>query len=158
MLVQGHRLAFVLVAAEESGTGRPIVIEQDDIRAVQMAKGAIHAAGRLLMEAAGVKTVDKILLCGAFGSVIDPVAATVIGLVPDIAPERIVAMGNAAGDGARLALLDRAQRLEADRLALRLEYLELTLHPRFQREFAMAMFFPHREAVGEKPPSFKEPS
>ncbi|MBW1647936.1 MAG: DUF4445 domain-containing protein [Deltaproteobacteria bacterium] len=147
MLAQGNRLAFVLVPAEESATDSPIVIDQEDIRAVQMAKGAIHAAGRLLMEAAGVKTVDKVLLCGAFGSVIDPVAATIIGLVPDIAPERIVAMGNAAGDGARLALLDRARRIEADRLARRMEYLELTLHPRFQREFAMAMFFPHKKAI-----------
>jgi uncharacterized 2Fe-2S/4Fe-4S cluster protein (DUF4445 family) len=152
MLAQGNRLAFVLVPAEESATGRPIVIDQEDIRAVQMAKGAIHAAGRLLMDAAGVKSVDRILLCGAFGSVIDPVAATTIGLVPDIAPERILAMGNAAGDGARLALLDRSRRVAAARLALRLKYLELTLHPRFQREFAMAMFFPHRE----KMPSDKE--
>ncbi|MDD3993021.1 MAG: ASKHA domain-containing protein [Desulfobacteraceae bacterium] len=152
MLVSGNHLAFVLVPAEESATGRPIVIDQEDIRAVQMAKGAIHAAGRLLMEAADVKTVDKVLLCGAFGSVIDPVAATLIGLVPETAPERIVATGNAAGDGARLALLDRTRRVEAARLALRLEYLELTLHPRFQREFAMAMFFPHKETM----PSEKE--
>jgi uncharacterized 2Fe-2S/4Fe-4S cluster protein (DUF4445 family) len=88
-----------------------------------------------------------VLLCGAFGSVIDPASALAIGLIPELPLERIRAAGNAAGDGARQALLNRTERDRADRLARSMEYIELTLHPRFQREFAMAMYFPHLRAV-----------
>jgi uncharacterized 2Fe-2S/4Fe-4S cluster protein (DUF4445 family) len=147
LLVDGNRLAFVLVPGEQSATGRPIMVDQEDIRAVQMAKGAIHAAVRLLMETLSVETIDKVLLCGAFGSVIDPASALAIGLIPELPLERIRAAGNAAGDGARQALLNRTERDRADRLARSMEYIELTLHPRFQREFAMAMYFPHLRAV-----------
>lgn len=147
----GKERAFVLVPADASATGRAIVVDQQDIRAMQMAKGAIHAAVRLLMDAVGVETVDRVLLCGAFGSVIDPVSALTIGLIPDFGPGCITAVGNAAGDGARLALLNRDRRREARRLARRLEYIELTVHPKFQREFAMAMYFPHMKAGGKAP-------
>ena len=145
LLVDGNRLSFVLVPAEQSATGKPILIDQEDIRAVQMAKGAIHAAVRLLMEALEVERVERVLLCGAFGSVIDPISAVAIGLIPDFPSARIQAVGNAAGDGARLALVNREKRRQAARLARRMAYIELTVHPRFQREFAMAMYFPHMQ-------------
>ena len=134
--------AFVLVPASESATGRDIVINQEDIRAIQMAKGAVQAAVTLLMTETGVKTVDRVLLAGAFGSVIDPVSAVTIGLFPDLGGTTISAVGNAAGDGARLALVSRAKRREADRQARQMAFLELTTHPRFQRTFAMSMHFP----------------
>jgi uncharacterized 2Fe-2S/4Fe-4S cluster protein (DUF4445 family) len=142
--------AFVLVPAEASATGRDIVIGQGDIRAIQMAKGAIQAAVTLLMAEIGVDTVDRVLLAGAFGSVIDPVSATTIGLFPDLGDAKISAVGNAAGDGARLALLNRGKRGDAARLARQMDFLELTTHPRFQRTFAMSMHFPRMASWGRR--------
>ena len=138
----GGETAFVLVPARQTATGRDIVISQEDIRAIQMAKGAIQAAVTLLMAETGVQTVDRVLLAGAFGSVIDPVSAVIIGLFPDLGEATISAVGNAAGDGARLALLNRSKRRDASRLAQQMTFLELTTHPRFQRTFAMSMHFP----------------
>ena len=143
LITEGRQRAFVLVPAEKSATGKPILIDQEDIRAVQMAKGAIHAAVRLLMESLGVERLDRILLGGAFGSLIDPASALTIGLIPPVASTCIQAVGNVAGDGARLALLSREKRRQAVLLAQRMEYLELTVHPRFSREFAMAMYLPY---------------
>lgn len=140
---QGNDTAFVLVSARESAGGRDIEISQDDIRAVQMAKGAIQAATRLLMAETGVVAVDRVVLAGAFGSVIDPVSAMVIGLIPEIPHEKVTSVGNAAGDGARMALISEKERLRAAYLARKLKNIELTTHPDFQREFAMAMHFPH---------------
>lgn len=138
----GSDIAFVIAPAAESAGGRDIVIGQDDIRAVQMAKGAIHAAARLLMAETGIASVDRVLLAGAFGSLIDPVSALTIGLLPQIPQEKVSAVGNAAGDGARLALLSETIRRRAAVLAGRMETVELATHPNFQREFAMAMHFP----------------
>ncbi len=135
-------IAFVIAPAAESAGGRNVEISQDDIRAVQMAKGAIQAAARLLMAESGIERVDRVLLAGAFGSVIDPVSALAIGLLPEISPQDVHAVGNAAGDGARLALLNEGMRRKAAALAEALETVELTTHPGFQREFAMAMHFP----------------
>jgi uncharacterized 2Fe-2S/4Fe-4S cluster protein (DUF4445 family) len=139
----GNDVVFVVVPAEETAGGRDIVIDQDDIRAVQMAKGAIHAGVRLLMAETGARSVDRVVLAGAFGSVIDPVSALSIGLFPEVPPEKVSTAGNAAGDGARLALLSLTMRRRAAVLADKMETLELTAHPNFQREFAMAMHFPH---------------
>ena len=143
LIEEDGRRAYVLVPAEKSATGKPIVVDQEDIRAVQMAKGAIHAAVRLLMECLGVERLDRILLGGAFGSLIDAVSAVTIGLVPPLPSGCIQPVGNVAGDGARLALINRQKRRQAVRLAQRMAYIELTVHPRFSREFAMAMYFPH---------------
>ena len=139
----GNDASFVIVPARESAGERDIVIGQDDIRAVQMAKGAIHAGVRLLMAEVGVRSVDRVVLAGAFGSVIDPLSALTIGLFPNVAPDKIFAVGNAAGDGARMALLNRSMRQRAAVLAEKIETVELTTRPDFQREFAMAMHLPH---------------
>ena len=139
----GNDASFVIAPARESAGERDIVIGQDDIRAVQMAKGAIHAGVRLLMAEVGVRSVDRVVLAGAFGSVIDPLSALTIGLFPDVAPDKIVAAGNAAGDGARMALCNRSMRQRATALAEKMETVELTTRPNFQREFAMAMHLPH---------------
>jgi uncharacterized 2Fe-2S/4Fe-4S cluster protein (DUF4445 family) len=143
--------AFVIVPAAESATGDDIVIAQRDIEAVQMAKGAIHAGIRILMAETGTQSVARIYLAGAFGSVIDPVSALAIGIFPDFPPPKVQAVGNAAGDGARLALLSRQKRREAAELARRLEYVELTVHPQFRREFALAMYFPHMKGSTLEP-------
>jgi uncharacterized 2Fe-2S/4Fe-4S cluster protein (DUF4445 family) len=124
--------------------GRPrIVITQHDIRAIQLAKAALHAGCKLLMQRMGVSEVAKIKLAGAFGNHIDPHHALVLGMVPDCDLNRIVAVGNAAGHGARIALVNAAARLEIAALARRIEKIETALDPAFQAEFIAAMAIPH---------------
>ncbi len=120
-----------------------IAITQHDIRAIQLAKAALHAGCKLLMQRMGVSEVATIKLAGAFGSHIDPHHAQVLGLVPDCDLERIMAIGNAAGHGARIALVNAASRLEIAALARRIEKIETALDPAFQAEFIGAMAFPH---------------
>jgi len=136
--------AFVIAAPEDTSFGRPIFISQKDIRAVQLAKGAIHAAARILMKKMGVERLDRVVLAGAFGSVINPESAAAIGLFPELGFEKICSVGNAAGEGARIALLNRGKRNEADEINRRVEFVELANFPGFEREFADAMYLPHR--------------
>jgi uncharacterized 2Fe-2S/4Fe-4S cluster protein (DUF4445 family) len=134
---------FVIAWPHETTTGQEIVICLDDVRAVQMAKGAIYAAAKLMMDELGVKHLDRVILAGAFGSFINRKSATAIGLFPDCKLENVRAVGNAAGDGARMALLNVKKRQEADHEAAKVEYVELTTRPGFQKEYARAMYFPH---------------
>jgi uncharacterized 2Fe-2S/4Fe-4S cluster protein (DUF4445 family) len=97
------------------------------------------------MKKLGLRKVDRVILAGAFGSYIDKMSAAVIGLFPDCDPERVSAVGNAAGDGARMALLNTDKRKEADRRARQVEYIELTVEPDFNKEFTRALIFPHQE-------------
>ncbi|MCX7671601.1 MAG: ATP-binding protein, partial [Anaerolineae bacterium] len=92
----------------------------------------------------GVDHVDKVLLAGAFGSYIDPKHAMVIGMIPDADLTKVHTVGNSAGDGARIALLNRAQRAEARRLARWVEYMAVALEPRFQDAFVEALPLPHK--------------
>jgi uncharacterized 2Fe-2S/4Fe-4S cluster protein (DUF4445 family) len=132
-------------------TGTPeITITQNDVRQVQLAKAALHAGCRLLMDRYGIERVDRIRLAGAFGSHIDPVHALVLGLVPDCAPERVTAAGNAAGTGARIALLDRTARTEIEELVRRVEKVETAVEPRFQEHFVQAMALPHESDPYER--------
>ena len=85
------------------------------------------------------------ILAGAFGSYIDPQKAMIIGMFPDCDPKHVYAVGNAAGDGARIALLNREKRREADDIAGKVEYVELTVEKDFQKEFLDAITFPHRK-------------
>ena len=119
-----------------------IVITQQDIRAVQLAKAAIHAGSEVLLRRFGVASPDRVVLAGSFGTVIDRESALAIGMFPTCPPERIVAVGNAAGEGARLALLSRAKRREAEDIARRVEYVELTADPGFEEAFVRATQFP----------------
>jgi len=124
--------------------GQPgVVITQQDVRAIQLAKGALFAGCRLLMDHLGVETVDRIRLAGAFGTHISPTHALVLGLVPDCAPEQVTSAGNAAGTGARIALLNRAARGEIERVVRRVEKVETAVEPRFQEHFVGAMGIPH---------------
>ncbi len=134
---------YVLARAEETAIGRDITVTQSDVRAVQLAKGALYTGCKILMKRYGVSEVDKVVLAGAFGSYIDKEASMVIGMFPDCDLSRVVAVGNAAGDGARIALLNRRKREEANRVARRIRYIELTVDPDFQTEFMQAMYFPH---------------
>jgi uncharacterized 2Fe-2S/4Fe-4S cluster protein (DUF4445 family) len=136
---------FVIAWSKETAIGQDIVITQKDIRAIQLAKGAMYSGARIMMNRLGIDKVDKVILAGAFGSYIDKASAAVIGLFPDCDPKNVYAVGNAAGDGARIALLNLDKRDEADYWARRVEYVELTLEPDFNHVFTQALIFPHGE-------------
>jgi uncharacterized 2Fe-2S/4Fe-4S cluster protein (DUF4445 family) len=134
------------------------VVTQDDVRNIQLAKGALYAGCKLLMRRRGVTQVDRIVLAGAFGSYIDPLRAMLLGLYPDCDPAHVAAVGNAAGDGARIALLNKARRAESARTARQVQYIETAIDPHFQEEFVGALslphasdLFPHLEALGMLP-------
>ena len=124
-----------------------ILVTQHDVRAIQLAKAALHAGCRLLMDHLGVDEVHRIRLAGAFGAHIDPLHALVLGLVPDCELEHVTSAGNAAGTGARIALLNRAARAEIEDVVRRVEKIETAVEPRFQELFVGAMGIPHRTAA-----------
>jgi uncharacterized 2Fe-2S/4Fe-4S cluster protein (DUF4445 family) len=139
----GRKGSYLLATAEQSATGEPIWVTQDDVRNIQLAKAALYAGCKLLMNRMGITAVDRIVLAGAFGSYIDPKYAMLLGLIPDCDLEKVVAVGNAAGDGARIALLNRHKRAEAQHLAEWVTYIETAVDPDFQNEFVGAIHFPH---------------
>jgi uncharacterized 2Fe-2S/4Fe-4S cluster protein (DUF4445 family) len=136
-------LEYVLVRAPETAIEEDIVITRKDIENIQMAKAALYAGSKILMIRAGVEKIDRILLAGAFGSFIDPWSAYRIGMLPECDLHSVSMVGNAAGDGAVAALVNRNARARAEALASEIEYVELTLDPLFEHEFAMALAFPH---------------
>ena len=119
-------------------------ITQGDVRAIQLAKAALYAGARLLMDRLGVETVGRVTLAGAFGSHIDPLYAMVLGMIPDCPLDRVGSAGNAAGTGARIALLNRRARAEIERTVERIEKVETAIEPRFQEHFVAAMAIPHK--------------
>ena len=134
---------FVIAWTYETSISQDIVICQQDVRNIQLAKGAMYAGAKLMMRRLAVGKLDKIILAGAFGSYIDKESAANIGLFPDCAQENVYAVGNAAGDGARIALLNVQKRTEANKVARQVEHVELALEPGFERLFVQAMWFPH---------------
>ncbi len=134
---------FVLAWAEETSIEKDIVITQRDVRQIQLAKGALHAGCKLMMRRLGMEKVDKIKIAGAFGTHVDRTKALVMGLFPDCEIDRILSVGNAAGDGCRAALLNRKKRDEANHVSRNVEYLELTVEEDFQTQFMEAMQIPH---------------
>jgi uncharacterized 2Fe-2S/4Fe-4S cluster protein (DUF4445 family) len=135
--------AFIIARAAETSMARDLVISAADVRALQLAKGAIYAGAKVMMNMLGAETVDRVILAGGFGSYIDSERAMRLGMFPDCDLGKVVSVGNAAGEGARIALFDRDKRTEADRLARQIEYVDLTTSPDFAREFIAAMPFPH---------------
>ena len=121
-----------------------VSITQGDVRAIQLAKAALYAGSRLLMDRLGVKSVDRIILAGAFGNHIDPKYAMVLGMIPDCALENVVSAGNAAGTGARIALLNGQARTEIEWVVRTIEKVETAIEPRFQEHFVGAMALPHQ--------------
>lgn len=121
-----------------------IEVTQNDVRAIQLAKAALHAGADLLMDHLGVTEVDQIRLAGAFGSHIDPLYAMALGMIPDCAVDQVSAAGNAAGTGAMIALLSGEARREIEDVALRVEKIETAVEPSFQEKFVAAMAIPHR--------------
>jgi uncharacterized 2Fe-2S/4Fe-4S cluster protein (DUF4445 family) len=134
---------FVLAWAEETSIDKDIVVTQKDVRQIQLAKGALYAGCKLMMRRMGLEKVDKVKIAGAFGTHVDRTKALVMGLFPDCEIEKIMSVGNAAGDGCRTALLNRQKRTEANWCSRNVEYIELTVERDFQQQFMEAMQIPH---------------
>ena len=134
---------YVIAWAEETSIGRDIPITQQDVRQIQLAKAALFVAARTLLKRSNLQSPDKIILAGGFGSYIDKEKAMLIGLIPDCELKNVYAVGNAAGDGARIALLNIEKRNEIDSVTRKVERFELPTDPEFQNQFMMATSFPH---------------
>ena len=143
---ENGKLEYVLAFASETGIGQDIVVSQADIRAIQLAKAAIYVGAEYLMSKYGIDHVDEVILAGAFGSYINKRSALVMGMFPDCELENIHAVGNAAGDGARIALLNIDKRHEADVVARKVEFVETAAEPDFQERFMAAIAIPHAHA------------
>ncbi|WP_425059598.1 Na(+)-translocating NADH-quinone reductase subunit F [Sporomusa carbonis] len=137
------KFEYVLVWAAQTTIGQDITITQKDVRAVQLAKAALYAGAKILMQKQGINKVDSVILAGAFGSYIDKENALVLGMFPDCNLEHVVAVGNAAGSGAKLALLNKDKRIEAQVVAQSVQFVETAAETNFQTEFFNAMYLPH---------------
>lgn len=134
---------YVLAWAKETSINQDVVINQKDVRAIQLAKGALYSGCQIMMRKLGVKKFDRLAIAGAFGSHIDKIAAMLIGMYPDCDLKKVHYIGNAAGDGARIALLNVDRREEANEIARKVHYVELALEEDFNDRFGEAMQFPH---------------
>jgi uncharacterized 2Fe-2S/4Fe-4S cluster protein (DUF4445 family) len=144
--IQPYKRTFNYVVRE----GEPFIsVTQNDVRAIQLAKAALYAGTRLLMDKLGIEHVDRIRLAGAFGSHIDVKFAMILGLIPDCPLERVQSAGNAAGTGARIALLNEKARDEIEQVVRRIEKIETAVEPMFQQHFVEAMAIPHKTAIFE---------
>lgn len=142
---EGRTFSYVLYDGRTDG-GSLITVTQGDIRAIQLAKSALYAGARLLMDEIGVDEVDRIVLAGAFGAHISPKHAMVLGMIPDAPLDRVASAGNAAGTGARMALCSRAARTEIEGTVSRITKVETAIEPRFQEHFVAANAIPHATA------------
>ncbi|GGX62617.1 drug:proton antiporter [Tateyamaria omphalii] len=141
-VIDGRTHAYVL--HDGSATGGPrITITNPDIRAIQMAKAALYSGARLLMDKFGVDTVDRVVLAGAFGAHISSKHAMVLGMIPDAPLDKVTSAGNAAGTGARIALLNRDARAEIEETVRRIHKIETAIEPRFQEHFVNASAIPN---------------
>jgi len=134
---------YVIAWTEETSINRDIPITQQDVRQIQLAKAALFTAARTLLKRSSLENPDKVILAGGFGSYIDKEKAMLIGLIPDCELENVYAVGNAAGDGARIALLNIEKRNEIDSVTRNVERFELPTDPDFQNQYMLATSFPH---------------
>ncbi|MGB4950551.1 MAG: ASKHA domain-containing protein [Rhizobiaceae bacterium] len=139
IIAEGRTFSYVLWRGKQE-----LVIKQTDVRAIQLAKAALYAGIKLLMDKQGITQVDSISFAGAFGTFIDPKYAMVLGLIPDCDLDRVKAVGNAAGYGAKMALLNRDYRREIEETVRRIEKIETALEPMFQSHFVNAMAMPNK--------------
>ena len=134
---------YVIARKHETAIDEDIVINQKDVRAIQLAKGALYSGALIMMRKLGIKQFDRLAVAGAFGNHIDKFQAMVMGMYPDCDLDKVEFVGNAAGDGARIVLLNVDKRREANTLARKVEYVELALEEDFNDRFGEAMQFPH---------------
>ena len=139
---EGRTFAYLLHDGEPE-----VAITQTDVRAIQLAKAALYAGARLLMDRLEIDSVDRIVLAGAFGSHIDVKYAMILGLIPDCDLKKVYSAGNAAGTGASIALLNQTARDEIQRVVRSIEKIETAVEPSFQAHFVDAMAIPHATAA-----------
>ena len=121
-----------------------VSVTQNDVRAIQLAKAALYAGFRLLMDKINIRKVDRVVLAGAFGTHIDPKYAMVLGMIPDCLLANVRAAGNSAGAGARMALLNQAARRDIEAVVRQIEKIETAVEASFQDHFVKAMAIPHK--------------
>jgi uncharacterized 2Fe-2S/4Fe-4S cluster protein (DUF4445 family) len=145
--IRGRPPQYVLSSKEQNDVGHDLAVTQHDVQEIQLAKAAIYSGAMILMKHLNVEAhqLQKVFLAGAFGTYVDPQSAVIVGMYPDVPLERMQFVGNAAGSGARMALLSRQVRAESDRVVKRIDYVELAADPSFQREFTEAMQLPHKD-------------
>ncbi|MDF0599473.1 ASKHA domain-containing protein [Psychromarinibacter sp. C21-152] len=144
-IAEGRTHAYAIHDGRADG-GPLITVTQGDIRAIQLAKSALYAGARLLMDEIDTDTVDRVVLAGAFGAHISPKHAMVLGMIPDCPLDKVTSAGNAAGTGARIALCNRAARGEIERRVHEIHKVETAIEPRFQEHFVAANAIPHATA------------
>ncbi|WP_194095490.1 ASKHA domain-containing protein [Marivivens aquimaris] len=138
----GRTHEYVIYYGTENG-GPRITVTQGDIRAIQLAKSALYAGARLLMDEMNVDTVDRVVLAGAFGAHISAKHAMVLGMIPDVPLEKVQSAGNAAGTGARIALSNIAARSDIEKIVHQITKVETAIEPKFQEHFVNANAIPH---------------
>ncbi|OZB16917.1 MAG: drug:proton antiporter, partial [Rhodobacterales bacterium 34-62-10] len=142
-VLEGRTHAYVI--HDSTATGGPLIsVTQGDIRAIQLAKSALYAGARLLMDEMGVDKVDRVVLAGAFGAHISPKHAMVLGMIPDVPLDKVFSAGNAAGTGARIALCNVAARAEIETVVGQITKVETAIEPKFQEHFVAANAIPHK--------------
>jgi uncharacterized 2Fe-2S/4Fe-4S cluster protein (DUF4445 family) len=144
----GKGIEYIIAYADETDIGRDLCLTQQDVRQIQLAKGALFVAAQSLLRQFGLQAPDKILLAGAFGTYINKANAMYIGMIPEMPLDSVFVVGNSAGDGARIALLNVEKRGQASQVAARLTRHELPTDPDFQTSFVQAMGFPNVPPTG----------
>ncbi|RGP37723.1 ASKHA domain-containing protein [Pseudotabrizicola alkalilacus] len=139
---EGRTHSYLLHDGSADG-GPRILVTQGDIRAIQLAKSALYAGARLLMDEMGIEHVDRVTLAGAFGAHISPKHAMVLGMIPDAPLDKVTSAGNAAGTGARIALCNVAARDQIEATVHQIHKVETAIEPRFQEHFVNANAIPH---------------
>ncbi|PYG31659.1 ASKHA domain-containing protein [Pelagimonas varians] len=139
---EGRTHSYLIHDGSAEG-GPRITVTQGDIRAIQLAKSALYAGARLLMDVRGVDKVDRVVLAGAFGAHISPLHAMVLGMIPDVPIDKVQSAGNAAGTGARIALCNLAARRDVERMVREITKVETAIEPKFQEHFVAANAIPH---------------
>jgi len=147
-IVKDKHVEFIIAKKDETGTGQHVSLTQEDIREIQMAKGAFYSGMRIIMNYLKSKhekdlEIKQIFLAGAFGNYIKKENAKFIGMIPDLPDDKIYQIGNAAGLGAQYCLMNKNYRKKAMTLLNKIEYVEIATKQEFQKEFAEAMYFPH---------------
>ena len=140
-IAEGRTQSFML--HQDENESKNIVINNFDVRAIQLAKAALFAGSKLLMDELGVDSVDRIILAGAFGAHISPKHAMVLGMIPDCELEKVISAGNAAGTGARIALLNKESRSKIELLVNHITKIETAMAPNFQTHFVAASGIPN---------------
>ena len=144
-IAEGRTYSYVIHDASAQG-GPKITVTQGDIRAIQLAKSALYAGARLLMDEMNVDAVDRVVLAGAFGAHISAKHALVLGMIPDVTLDKVQSAGNAAGTGARIALCNIKARARIEQTVCNITKVETAIEPRFQEHFIAANAIPHKTA------------